>query len=111
MRFELFSAIVTVAGGFAFAMLSVFSPHPAGDFFFFTSAVVFLAGPVMFLAYVLAMLAVEFFTSDRSAGVGATLASAMPAAAAPVIQAAWVPEGLMRSPKGPLSPTKGRARV
>ncbi|HXD46771.1 MAG TPA: hypothetical protein VN655_16715 [Pseudolabrys sp.] len=112
MRFELLSAGVTVAGGLAFALLSMFSPHPAGDFFFFTSAVVFLAGPVMFLAYVLAVLAVEFFSLQARAGAAGagSLAIAMPAPAGPVIPAAWVPEGLLRTPNGPMSPTSGRAR-
>ena len=109
MLFGLITAVITALGGIAFALLSLFSPSPAGDFFFFTSAVVFLAGPMMFLGYVLLALLAEFWSLHVAAASGASYAFAAPASEETVVQAAWTPEGLLRTPKGPLSPSRGRS--
>jgi hypothetical protein len=100
------AAFLTIAGGVGFAISSLIFPSGAAGPVFVAAALFTIAGPLLFFCVVMIQVMLEWFESGHPvAGYARPLAAAAPSgpAAEP-----WTPEGLLRQPKGPMSPLRGR---
>jgi hypothetical protein len=113
MFFPAVAAIITIIGAVGFVISSLVHASGAGNFIFNASAACMVAGPLIFLFYVIVGLFLEFLSINRIPDVRITAGGPSPdVPAALPSQAAfddWVPEGLLREHKGPLNRSTGRA--
>ena len=107
MIIPIFAAAITFVGLGGFALSSLLPASAVNDFFFNVAAVCMVAGPVIFLMYVVIGLFVEFIGTEYKAAVAP--AGRAPLHEVPVFFIDPVPEGLRRMPKGPLNRSTGRA--
>ena len=111
MVISIFAALLTFAGAGAFVLSSLFYDFFFSDFFFNVGAVCFIIGPLIFLAYVVIGLCLEFYIVNDVPLLNAfTVTPARYAPDAPLhrVELATLPEGLRRERKGPLNRTTGR---
>lgn len=101
-----FAAFLTVAGACGFGISSLIFPSGAAGPVFVAAALCTTAGPLLFFCTVMIQVMLEYWESGhpmvRFAGSTAT----GPQMAPPPDD--WTPEGLLREPKGPMSPLRGR---
>ena len=115
MRFKFFptlAALVTSLGVVGLVVSSLAHASVAGDFFFNAAAACMVVGPLIFFAYVIVGLCMEFVATNQKFGVKITaLARPLTPSLVPASHVAfeqWIPEGLRRERKGPLNPSTGR---
>lgn len=115
MKFRFFptlAAAITVLGFVGLVISSLAHAGAAGDFIFNAAAVCMVAGPLIFLTYVVIGLCVEFLAiNKKSRFVNAAFALPLArstSAANDIALDHWIPEGLRRERKGPLDPVSGR---
>ena len=111
MVISIFAALLTFAGAGAFVLSSLFYNFFFSDFFFNVGVVCFIAGPLIFLAYVIIGLCLEFYIVNDVPPYGAiTITPARYAPEMPLysLELANLPEGLRRDRKGPLNRSTGR---
>jgi hypothetical protein len=102
-----FAAFLTVAGAVGFGISSLIFPSGAAGPVFVAAGLFTIAGPLLFFCSVMIQVLVEYWQSEHPAlGYAGPVAAAGPSSPAPD---AWMPEGLLREPKGPMSPLRGRA--
>lgn len=101
-----FAAFLTVAGACGFGISSLIFPSGAAGPVFVAAALCTIAGPLLFFCTVMIEVWLEYWASGhpvvRFAGSIPTAGPSSPAADH------WTPEGLLREPKGPMSPLRGR---
>jgi hypothetical protein len=107
MIIPLFAAAVTFVGAGGFALSSLLPASAVNDFFFNVAAGCLVAGPVIFLVYVVIGLCIEFISTEYRSVV--VTAARFPSSDLPVFFIDPLPEGLRRIPKGPLNRRTGRA--
>jgi len=109
MFFPMLAAIVTLVGVIGFVISSLLHASGAGDFLFNAAAICITIGPLIFFCYVIIGLCLEFASISRKTEV--RIAAHAPPVNVPVAMPNldWMPEGLRRERKGPLSPSTGRA--
>jgi hypothetical protein len=107
MIIPLFAAAVTFVGAGGFALSSLLPASAVNDFFFNVAAGCLVAGPVIFLVYVVIGLCIEFISTEYKAAAAST--ARVPFRDVPAFFIDPLPEGLRRMPKGPLSRRSGRA--
>ena len=100
------AAFLTIAGAAGFGISSLIFPSGAAGPVFVAAGLCTIAGPILFLCTVMMQVMLEYWESGRPAVHYAGLAAATDVT--PQIDADWTPEGLLRTPKGPLSPLRGR---
>ena len=110
MFFPTLAAIVTLVGVIGFVISSLLHASGAGDFLFNAAAICITIGPLIFFCYVIIGLCLEFASITRKTEV--RIAAHVPPVNVPVGMPShfdWMPEGMRRERKGPLSPSTGRA--
>ena len=112
MFFPTIAAAITIIGLVGFVVSSLVYPSTAGDLLFNAAAVCIVAGPLIFLSYVVIGLCIEFVRVNRKSEVSvAARAPSRDALEVPLSRIGsyvWIPEGLLRERKGPLNPATGR---
>ena len=105
------AAILTFVGAGGFVLSSLFHPSAASDFIFSAAAICVIAGPLIFFAYVMFGLCIEFINTSLLMPQARRVASG-PLRDVPdtplYAVALSLPEGLRRERKGPLNPSSGR---
>ena len=112
MLIPITAAILTLVGAFNLVVSSFVGTGTVGDFFFSTATFCLIVGPIIFLSYVVIGLWIEFVAVNRKPEVVAQRrAPSFDSAGAPPVSTKrdeWIPEGLRRQRRGPLSPIYGR---
>jgi len=110
MVISIFAALLTLAGAGTFVTSSLFYGYFFSDFLFDAGVICFSLGPLIFLAYVLVGLWLEFYViNDVPAAVTVSPARYAPETPLYSLGLAGLPEGLRRERKGPLNRGTGRA--
>jgi hypothetical protein len=107
MIISLFAAALTFIGVGGFALSSLLPASAINDFLFNVAAGCMVAGPIIFLVYLVIGLCIEFISTEYKSAV--VTAARYPSSDVPVFFIDPLPEGLRRMPKGPLSSKTGRA--
>lgn len=100
------AGFLTVAGAVGFGISSLIFPSGAAGPVFVAAALCTIAGPLLFFCAVMVQVLLEYWESGHPA---VRFAGPIPSSG-PSAPAAddWTPEGLLREPKGPMSPLRGR---
>jgi hypothetical protein len=113
MLASMIALIVTLVGAAGFLIISLVHASAGYHFIFLAAAACVLIGPLIFLAYVVIGLCMEFAsTSQRPVVKAVARRPPSDVAAASYGHASFdegVPEGLRRERKGPLNRSSGRA--
>ena len=111
MFFPAVAAIITLVGAAGFVISSLVHASAAANFIFNASAFCMVAGPLIFLCYVVIGLWLEFVSVNRIPAVRRVARGPSPdlAQPGPAAMDEWIPEGLLREHKGPLNRSTGRA--
>lgn len=101
------AAFLTIAGAVGFGISSLTFPSGAAGAVFVAAALCTISGPLLFFCTVIVQVLLEYW----QLGHPAVSYAGWSAAAAPAAPASddWTPEGLLRQPKGPMSPSRGRS--
>ena len=113
MFIPIVAAIVTVVGAGGIVLSSLAHASAAGDAIFNVASVCLVVGPLIFFAYVIIGLCMEFLSTNRVGAGIVALGSSSGVRAPPLSQAAYdegLPEGLRRERMGPMNPSNGRAK-
>lgn len=103
------AAFLTIAGAAGFGISSLIFPSGAAGPVFVAAALFTVAGPLLFFCTVMIQVMLEYWDSGHPSVRYAGSAAAMEAG--PQADDDWTPEGLLRTPKGPLSPLRGRGEA
>jgi len=110
-----FTAIITAIGLGGFVMASLIGMNAVSEIIFNVAAVSLVVGPLIFFAYVVIGLCLEYISVNRRPEAAfVTPGPLREVPASPVWRAAYVegpPEGLRRERKGPLGRSSGRAHT
>jgi len=110
-----FSGIVTAIGFGGFVLSGFVGVNAVSDFIFNLSAVILVAGPLLFLATVVVGLCLDIASIDPKPAAKLVAPGPSPEASTLAVwRAAYadsLPEGLRRERKGPLSRSAGRAHT
>jgi len=108
----IFAALLTFAGAGAFVLSSLFYNFFFSDFFFNLGVVCFIGGPLIFFAYVVIGLCLEFYIVNDVPpyNVITTMPARYPSEVLYNLELSSLPEGLRRERKGPLNRRTGRRK-
>ena len=111
MSIPIFAILLALAGGASFVLSSIFYNFFFSDFFLNVGIICFIIGPLIFLAYVVIGLCLEFYSVNQVALSGTAVIT--PARYAPEgllysPELVSLPEGLRRDRRGPLNRSMGR---
>ena len=113
MAIAIFGALLTFAGAGAFVLSSLFYNFFFSDFFFNAGVVLFVTGPLIFFAYVVIGLCLEFYiVNDVPPYNAITITPARYPSQVPLdnLELMKLPEGLRRERNGPLNRRTGRRK-